>query len=268
MKVLATIPGVKVHAKLISIRRKENDDNVYYSLISTGNFHEATAKIYSDLSLVTANQTIGQDVTNFFHLLESRYLPPAFKELVLAPFDIRKFFMRKINREIRNAKLGKEARVILKANSLVDDEIAHKIYTANKSGVKFDLIIRGMNVLATNKPGATENIKAISIVGRYLEHARVFVFYNDGNPEVFISSADLMTRNIDHRFEVVCPIYDPTLKQEILNVLDIQLKDNVKARHLDYGIVNKYIIKPEGAPETNSHTEIYNYFSGKCETQY
>ncbi|RLD38065.1 MAG: polyphosphate kinase 1, partial [Bacteroidetes bacterium] len=214
VKVLPTIPGLKVHAKAIVVRRKENGENKYYANISTGNFNESTAKIYSDISLLTANQDIAIDLNNIFHLLESKYIPMKFNTLSISPFGIRGFLQKMINREIRNVRQGKEAWIILKSNSLVDDDIARRIYEAANEGVKIKLLIRGINVIKSGKMNSCNNIEARSIVGRYLEHSRVFIFANAGKEEYYISSADLMTRNIDHRFEVICPIYDSKIRKE------------------------------------------------------
>ncbi|OIP00762.1 MAG: polyphosphate kinase 1 [Bacteroidetes bacterium CG2_30_33_31] len=260
IKVLPTIQGLKVHAKVILVRRKEHGNNVYYSNISTGNFNESTAKVYSDLSLLTANQDIAADINNIFNLLESRYLPPKFKVLHVSPFNLRSFIITKILQEMRNKRLGEEAWVMLKANSLVDDKVAEKIYEANEEGVKFKLIIRGINIIKSGIPGMSENIEARSIVGRYLEHSRIFIFANGGNPEYFISSADIMTRNLDHRFEIICPILDVNIKKQIKELIDIQWKDNQKSRSLDNGKINNYINPSGKERKINTHDETYNYF--------
>lgn len=259
IKVLTTIPGMKVHAKLISIRRKENNRNVFYSNISTGNFNESTAKVYSDLSLLTSNQEIGLDVYNFFELIESRYRPPQFKHSFISPFHLRDFFNDKIQREIDNKKNGKEAWIILKLNSIVDKPIARKLYTAGQAGVKTDLIIRGINIMQTGVPDFSENINAVSIVGRYLEHSRIFIFANGGNPEFYISSADIMSRNLDHRFEIIIPILDKKLQAELMTIVKFQLEDTIKYRSLNYGQVNEYTRKNKGYPALNSQIAIYNY---------
>ncbi len=266
VKVLPTIPGLKVHAKTIVVRRKENGENVYYSNVSTGNFNESTAKVYSDLSLLTANQEIARDINNIFHLLESKFIPMKFDTVKVSPFGIRGFLLKMINREIRFARQGKPAWIILKANSLVDDEIAAKIYEANREGVKFKLLIRGINVIKSGIPGFSENIEARSIVGRYLEHARIFVFANNGKPEYYFGSADLMTRNIDHRFEVICPVNDRHIKKQLRDILEIQWNDRVKARSLDYGRINEYL-KPENGDEgIDTHIATYQYFKNLNKT--
>ena len=260
VKVLPIIPGLKVHAKAIVIRRKENGENVYYANISTGNFNESTARIYSDISLMTSNRQIARDVNNLFHLLESKFIPMEFKSINISPFGMRAFFSKMINREIRNARKGKEAWIMLKSNSLVDDEIAGKIYAAAREGVKFKMLIRGIDVIKSGIENFSENIEARSIVGRYLEHARIFVFANGGTPEYYFGSADLMTRNIDHRFEIICPVYDENIKRQLQKLLDIQWADRVKARSLDHGRINQYLLPDNGDEAVDTHTATYQYF--------
>ncbi len=257
VKVLPTIPGMKVHAKLILIRRLETGKNRLYSNISTGNFNESTATIYSDTSLLTANQDLGNDIHSIFELIESRYLPPHFKLAHISPFHIRDFFKSKIDREITNKEAGKEAWIIMKFNSLSDKTIANLILSTNKVQLPVDLIVRGINVLPTGVPLESENINAFSIVGRYLEHSRIFIFANNGNPEVYISSADLMARNLDHRFEIICPIIDPDLKAEIIELVKLQQKDTEKYRSLNYGEMNQYTRRNTNLPKINSQEEIY-----------
>jgi len=260
VKVLQTIPGVKVHAKMIIIKRKENGKNKYYANISTGNFNEVTARIYSDISILTDNQVIARDLNNLFHLLEFRYIPMKFDSLYVSPFGIRGGIQKMINREIRNVRQGKEAWMILKVNNLVDEDIAERIYNAATEGVKIKLLIRGINVIKIGKGNSCENIEARSIVGRYLEHSRVFVFANGGNPEYFISSADLMTRNLDHRFEIMCPIYDPKIKDQLKDLLEIQWRDNEKSRSLNWDKINNYIVTDSNLPQINTHEATYEYF--------
>ena len=251
---------MKVHAKLIVIRRKQSGKNIYYSNISTGNFNESTAKVYSDFSLLTANQKIGRDINTFFQLIENRYIPPKMNLLEISPFHIRNFFEEKIKREIKNKKQGKEAWFIIKVNNLVDDNIAKLIYDASNNGVKSDLIIRGINVMETAVPNFSQNVNAFSIVGRFLEHARVFIFANAGNIEVFISSADIMSRNMDFRFEIICPILDDKAKTDILSIIKLQQNDTEKYRSLNIDEINKYTRKNSGLSKVNSQLETYNYW--------
>ncbi len=259
VKILPTIPGLKVHAKLILIRRKENQSNVYYANISTGNFNESTAKVYADKSLLTADQDLATDVYKVFQLFESRYFIPKFKKLIVSPFETRDFFIRLINREIKNAKEGREAWMVLKLNSLVDKKLTYKLYEASNAGVKIKIIARGICVLIPGLKGVSENIEAFSVVDKYLEHARVYVFCNGGENEFFISSADWMQRNLDYRIEVTTPITDPVIKSEIWKILQIQLNDNCKARLISAENVNQYR-KTDNPTPIRSQFEIIRYF--------
>ena len=258
VKVIHSIPGFKVHSKLILIRRKEGDNNFLYSFIGTGNFNEDTAKVYADVSLLTTNQTICNDVLNAFHLIEESYRPYKFKALVVAPINMRNFYINLLQQEIRNAKAGREAWVIIKLNNLVDGTMVRKIYKASQAGVKIKLVIRGICTLVPGIPGLSENIEAISIVDRFLEHARILAFCNGGDPLYYITSADWMVRNFDNRIEVATPIYDPVIREQLQRILDIQLSDNVKARIIRAGEQNVY--KQSSAPPVRSQEEIYRYF--------
>ncbi len=257
VKVIQGIPGFKVHSKLILIRRKESGKNVFYANICTGNFNEDTAKVYADDSLLTANEKITADVVNAFQQMEANYRPMKYKTLVLAPFNMRNFFMHLIATEIKNVKAGKEAWIIIKLNNLVDETIIKKLYKASQAGVKINLIIRGICVLIPGIKGLSENISAISIVDRYLEHSRVFIFSNGGDNKYYISSADWMIRNFDNRIEVACPIIDKDIQKELRRMIDIQLTDNVKARKIVPGEPNKYK-ETKGVP-VRSQTAIYQF---------
>ena len=258
VKVIQGIPGFKVHSKLMLIRRKENNKNVFYANIGTGNFNEDTARVYADDSLLTANAKITADVANAFHQMEANYRPLKYKTLVVAPFMMRNHFMNMISTEIRNAKAKKEAWIILKLNNLVDETIIRKLYKASQAGVKIKLIIRGICVLVPGIPGLSENIEAISIVDRFLEHSRVLVFCNGGDNKYFITSADWMIRNFDNRIEVACPILDKSIQKELMTMINIQLSDNVKARFIETGNVNRY--KPTDGPAIRSQLKIYQFF--------
>ncbi len=260
VKIIPTIPGFKVHSKLILIRRKEAGINIYYTNISTGNYHEATARVYSDTSLLTSNPDICKDVNSVFQLFETKFSRPSFKRLKVAPFGIRNFIYKRIETEVKNASQGKEAFCIIKINNLVDMGVIKRIYKAADAGVKFKLIIRGICVLQENF--THENIEAIGVVDRYLEHSRIFIFANDGDPKYYISSADLMSRNLDHRVEVICPIISKKHKTEIQDLINIQLKDNVKARNLQGNLINEYI-KPQGEVLHQSQLETYDYLKAK-----
>jgi len=263
VKVIHGIPGFKVHSKLILIRRKENNKDFYYSLIGTGNFNEDTGLVYADLSLLTTNQEICQDVVNAFHMMEASLKPYKFEKLIVAPFSMRNFFIKLLNKEIKNAKSGKEAWAIIKLNSLVDEAIVRKLYRASEAGVKITLIIRGICVLLPGVEGISENITGISIVDRFLEHARVFVFANGGKPLYYITSGDWMVRNFDNRVEVACPVEDKELKKELQDMLDIEMADNSKARIIAGREANRY--KNGGTPKIRSQIEFYNYLKAKLE---
>lgn len=256
--ILKTLPGYKVHAKLMLIRRKEEGENVYYTNISTGNFNETTAMVYTDISLLTANQSIAQEVNMLFHLFESPYNPPRFKHLLVAPYELRNSYLRLINMEMRHAKAGKEAWIILKLNNLVDKKIIRKLYAASKAGVKISIVCRGICVLRPGVAGLSDHIEVISIVDKFLEHSRVQIFANGGDPLYYLSSADWMVRNFDHRFEVSCPIHDENLKQEIMDLVQIHLADNVKARYIKSDLLNKYR-KTDSDKPIRSQEEIYRY---------
>lgn len=260
VNIIQGIPGIKVHSKLMLIKRKEGSNTVNYANIGTGNFNEETARIYADDSLLTSNQQITQEVDRVFGLFEKTMVSPSsFRHLIVSPYRTRRFFTRMIQHEIRLAGQGKPASLMLKMNSLVDPEIIRKLYQASQAGVRCRLIIRGICVLVPGLPGISENIEAISIVDRFLEHSRVFVFNNGGKPRVFISSADFMTRNLDHRIEVGCPVLDPDIKEELLSMLEIQWRDNVKARVIDQKGENSYRSTGETEP-ARSQVAIYDYF--------
>jgi len=258
VKIIQTLQGYKVHAKLLLIRRKESGKNKYYANISAGNFNESTAKVYSDDSLLTYNQEIANEVNMLFHTFESPYTPPKFKHLLVAPYQLRNSFIKLINTEIRNAKAGKEAWIIIKLNNLVDEKIINKLYQASRAGVKIDLICRGICVLVPQVKGLSDNINVISVVDKFLEHSRIQVFANNGDPKYYIASADWMVRNFDHRFEIACPIYDKNLQKETMDLLQIQLSDNVKARLVNEIPVNKYVT--DNSPKHHrSQIDTYNY---------
>ncbi|NTW25084.1 MAG: polyphosphate kinase 1 [Lentimicrobium sp.] len=261
IKLIQGIPGFKVHCKLLLIRRKESDRNVYYANIGTGNFNEQTARVYADDSLLTSNPQITADVNSVFQLFESKYNPPKFNSLIVAPFHMRNFFIRLINSEIKNAKAGKEAWCILKLNNLVDDKIIKKLYQAGQSGVKVRIICRGTCTMIPGLKDFSENIEVISIVDKFLEHSRVLVFKNGGDEKYFISSADWMVRNLDNRIEVACPVIDIGIQQELKTMLLIQLKDNAKARIVNHEQPNFYKDRDK-LPRIRSQVEIYNYLKG------
>ena len=226
--------GLKVHSKLLLIKRIENGKSIYYTAIGTGNPNEATSSIYGDHHLLTADHRLTKDVVQVFKLFESKKLKqPKFNALIVSPFATRNSFIDLLDREIYHANLGREAWAIIKLNNLVDKTIIDKMYEASKAGVKIQCIIRGMCVLIPGVEGLSENITAVRIVDRFLEHARVFVFANNGCPEFFMGSADWMKRNFDNRVEVTTPIFDKEIQSQMLDILEIQLSDNVKARPIN-----------------------------------
>ncbi|MFH1296590.1 MAG: polyphosphate kinase 1 [Bacteroidota bacterium] len=257
VKVIHSIPGFKVHSKLLLIRRKEANRNVFYSMINTGNFNEDTARVYADDCLLTSDGRICIDVVNAFHQMESAYKPFRYKSLILSPFSMRNHFIRLLNNEIKQVKAGKEAWVVIKLNNLVDEAIVKKLYKASQAGVKIKLIIRGICVPIPGIPGLSENMTGISIVDRFLEHSRVLVFCNENNPKYYITSADWMVRNFDNRIEVACPIYDKAIQEELWQMLQIQLSDNTKARLLGEGKPNAY--RRIRGPQVRSQLAIYDH---------
>ncbi len=264
VEVIFGIPGLKVHCKLFSIERREEGEVRYYSHIGTGNFNEKTARLYTDFSFLTSDQTIGQDVAAVFNFLKFNYRLPTYETLLVSPHSSRSGLMERIDREIRHARQGYRAMMTLKCNNLVDRQLTLKLYEASQAGVSIRLIVRGMCSLLPGIKGVSENIEAISIIDRYLEHPRVYVFHNRGKPEYILGSADLMTRNIDFRVEVLCPIKDPALQQQLQDILDQQWYDNVKARELDSRQSNQ--IPPRGKTTTvlQAQEMIHRYLaSGK-----
>jgi len=256
------LPNLKIHTKICLIKRQEKGGEVKYAHIGTGNFHENTARIYTDFSLFTCHPEITEEVDKVFDFISHSYRLHDFKHLWVSPINNRQNFRARIIRETKNAKRGREARIMLKANNLVDEEIIELLYQASQAGVKVRLIIRGMCGLVPGIDGLSENITAISIVDRFLEHARVSIFHNDGDPEVFISSADLMQRNLDFRVEVGCPIYSPALKTKITDILQLHFADRAKARLINADQSNPYV--PRGnRKKTRSQMEIYRYLSEK-----
>lgn len=258
VRVLFGLPSLKVHSKLLLISREEEGVLRYYSHIGTGNFHEKTAKIYTDFALFTKNQEIGTEVSNVFKFIERPYRRYKFSHLMVSPIESRRRLYSLIDNEIRQANAGKPAWIIAKVNNLVDHGIVNRLYAASKAGVKIRMIIRGMCSLLPGIPGISENISIISIVDRFLEHPRVFVFNSDGEEKTFISSADWMTRNIDQRIEVGCPIYTPELKAYLRDLLEIQFSDTTKARIVDKDQCNQYV-KRGNRRKIRSQIEIYNY---------
>ena len=266
VKVLIGVPGMKVHAKLCLIKKRINNVNRHYGFVSTGNLNESTAQVYGDHCLLTADSHIMADVNRMFTYLESprTRLPylKACKMLIVSPTQMRRNMISLINKEIRNVLLQKKGSITLKLNSLSDEEMIGKLYEAAKAGVEIKLVIRGICCMYTENKKFKAPVQAISIVDEYLEHARVFIFHNGGDEKVFISSADWMQRNIDHRIEASCPILEKNIQKEIKEMLDIQLHDNIKARVLNNEQNNQYV-NPRNTKKIRSQVEIYNYLYKK-----
>jgi polyphosphate kinase len=257
VKVIYGVPGLKVHAKLCLITRIKNDVTQRFAAIGTGNFNEDTARVYTDHLLFTGNKKITNEVFKAFNFFNLNYRKDNYYHLVVSPFFLRNKMTLLIDNEIRNAKAGKKSFIYIKLNNISDPEIINHLYRASNAGVPIRLIVRGMFSLVTGIKGVSENIKAIGIVDRFLEHTRFMIFCNGGNEECFISSADLMTRNIDHRIEVTCPVFDKSIKNELKNIFEIQWSDNVKARKLNPTLSNK-LVKP-GKKMIQSQVEVYDY---------
>ncbi len=260
-----SFPGVKVHSKLALVRRLEGAQAKLYTYLSTGNFHEDTAKVYADFGLFTADTRIANEVARVFSYLETVKLPEQqFEHLLVGQFNLREDLERKIDYEIRQAKAGKAAWMIMKMNSLQDTRMINKLYEASKAGVKVQMIIRGICCLVAGKKGWSENIHAVSIVDRFLEHARVFVFHHGGEDQMYLSSADWMVRNLSYRVETAFPIYDENIKVEIMESLQLQLADNVKARILDKDLSNQYY---QSGSDLEIRSQVETYYTVKRQTE-
>jgi polyphosphate kinase len=258
-----SFPGLKVHSKLALVRRLEPEGPQLYSYLSTGNFHEVTARIYSDQGLFTADKRITSEVARIFSFLETVKLPNEdFRHLLVGQFNLRRTLIQLIDFEIAEAQAKREASIVLKLNSLQDEEMIEKLYDASEAGVKVELNIRGICSLIAGKKNLSENIHAFSIVDRFLEHSRVFIFHHGGNEKVYLSSADWMERNLSFRIETAFPIFDPVLITEIKDILQIQRSDNVKARSLQYNQINEYVSN-EAELAIRSQHETYFYLKRK-----
>ncbi|MDB5005889.1 MAG: ppk [Mucilaginibacter sp.] len=260
--VLYGIEGYKVHAKICLISRLEKSRVQHYACLSTGNFNEKTAQLYADHTLLTANKNITADLVNIFKALNKSILPKGLKSLIVSPIDSRPAIYKLIDNEIKNAKAGKVAYMILKMNSLADEQLIAKLYQASNAGVKIQMIIRGMCCLIAGVKGYSENIEVISIVDKYLEHSRVHIYCNGGNELIYLTSADFMTRNIDTRVEVGFPVYSEDLKKEIRDIIDLQLMDNTKSREINSHNTNKYH-KTSSAIKHRAQIDIYDYLKTK-----
>lgn len=262
-RVIYSYPKIKVHSKIMLIRRVEQGKKVNYAYIGTGNFNSETSKIYCDHALFTANPKITKELYRLFKVLEGKLIIPREKNLLISPFSTRQEFTKLIYNEIENAREGKKAKITAKMNSLEDPEIIQLLYKANNAGVEIRLLIRGFTCLVPGIPGLSENIYITSIVDRFLEHGRIYLFENGGDEKVFFGSADWMTRNLDRRIEVIAPILDKDVLQEFKDILNIQLSDNVKARIQDSAESNSYVTPKKGENSVQSQMEIYKYLKEK-----
>ena len=263
IKVNFGIAGLKVHTKIILIRRKETNKNVYYAHIGTGNFNEKTSEIYCDHSFLTANTKITNEVKKVFAFFKDNYKRHVFRYLLVSPFNTRRQFIKLVKTEIANARAGLPAGVTIKVNNLNDEEMANVLYEASEAGVKVNLIVRSIcNVIP--QQAYSENIHAISLVDRLLEHSRVMIFTNAGDAKVYIGSADWMTRNIDRRVEVTVPIFDPAIKQELIDMINIQLKDNTKSRVWNADLSNTYVVTGSDK-EMRAQIATHEYLKKKLE---
>ena len=261
VKLIFGVRGLKVHSKICVIEREEGKGIKRYGFISTGNFNESTAKVYTDYALFTANQDILKEVNKVFNFFETNYNIQKYKHLIVSPHYTKKILKQLIDEEIKNAKAGKEAYIKLKMNNITSYKMIDKLYEASRAGVKIQMIVRGICCLVPSIEGMSENIEVISIVDKFLEHPRLFIFGNNGNPKVYISSADWMTRNISFRVEVGCPIYDEAIKQELIDTFEISWADNVKARVIDQAQDNHY--RPHTLPAQRSQVALYEYYQHK-----
>ncbi len=258
IRVVLGVPTLKIHSKLCVITREERGAMINYAHFGTGNFNEKTAKIYTDYSLFTRNQELANEAVAVFDLIQYPFRRYKFQHLQISPLNARTRIQSLIRQEIQHLKEGSPAQITFKINNLVDNELMDDLYRASQAGVKIRGIVRGMCSLIPGLKGISENIEIISIVDRFLEHPRVMVFEGGGERKVFISSADWMTRNMDNRIEVGCPIYDKNLQQRIVDIMDIQFRDTLKARVIDKEQSNKYVARGN-RKKLRSQIEIYDY---------
>ena len=261
VQLIFGVPGLKVHTKICVIERLEGKKLKRYGFISTGNFNESTARIYTDYTLFTSHQKILKDVSKVFNFLSVNYKIKKYKHLIVSPHYTFSALIRLIEQEIAHKAQGKKARIRLKLNNITNYKIISKLYEASRAGVQIDMIVRGVCCIIPGVKGMSENIRVISVVDKFLEHPRVYIFDNDGDPQMYISSADWMTRNIDNRVEVACPILDKDLQQELLDTFMISWKDNVKARLVNTKNQNAFVTNQEEA--IRSQWATYAYFKEK-----
>ncbi len=263
VRLVFGIPSLKVHSKICLIQRQEGEKLMRYGFISTGNFNESTARIYTDYTLFTVNQSILKEVNRVFTFLEKSYKLPVHKHLLISPFTTSSGLKERIEREIAFAKDGKNALIRIKINNLTNYEMVEALYKASQAGVQIRMIVRGICCLVPGIKGISENIEAISVVDRFLEHPRMVIFENGGNRDIFISSSDWMTRNLDNRVEVSCPIYDKDIQQELVDTFELSWNDNVKSRWVNS--IDTFTYRTNGATALRSQEATYNYYQNKIE---
>ena len=263
VNMLFGVTGLKVHCKMCVIEREENDKLVRYGIISTGNFNESTAKIYTDFTLLTADPKILKDINKVFDFFEVNYRINTYKHIITSPHYTKTELFALIDNEIESAKNGKHAYIKLKMNSISSYKMIDKLYEASRAGVKIQMIVRGLCCLVPGVKGMSENIEVISIIDKFLEHTRLYIFANNNEPKIYISSADWMTRNINHRVEVSCPIYDEDIKRELQHLFDICWNDNVKARIINENQDNTY--RRNNNPIVRAQFDTYNYYLNNLE---
>ncbi len=253
--VIYGLVGLKTHSKITLVVRKEEDGIRRYLHLATGNYNDITAKIYTDVGLFTASESFGEDASEFFNMLSGYSIPQHWHRLIPAPIWMKNYFVKKIRREVQNAKEGKEARIIAKINSLVDDMVIEELYAASNAGVKIDLIVRGICCLRPGVPKMSENITVRSITGRFLEHSRIFYFYNEGHEDLYMASADWMPRNLNRRVELLFPIEDEACRDRVMEILEVELSDTVRAHFLSPdGTYHKLDLR--GKPKRDSQEEL------------
>ncbi|HXV13648.1 MAG TPA: polyphosphate kinase 1, partial [Candidatus Krumholzibacteria bacterium] len=257
-RLIGGVPGLKVHAKLALITRKEEGKLVDYALVGTGNFNEVTARVYADHILMTSDERVTVELRKLFDFLETNYRTHQYHGLMVSPFDMRRVLHKLVRREIKNARAGKPAYIDVKLNSLVDRELIYLLYEASRAGVKVRLIVRGTCSLVPGLPGVSENIEAVSIVDRYLEHSRIFFFANGGNERCYLSSGDWMTRNLDFRVEIAVPVYDDAVRAELRYYFNLQLRDTAKARIINQAQDNPY---RRGSRNHRAQIDIYRWLA-------
>jgi len=263
IKVVFGVEGLKVHSKLLLISRREKGKTILYGGIGTGNLNEDTARLYTDCFLMTAHKEILEEVDALFDFFENNYRHRRNKHLMISPYGLRTGIIELIDNEIEWARKGEKASIRIKLNNISDEGIIQKLYEASQAGVTVMIIVRGRFSLVPAIEGFSENIKAISILDQYLEHARFFIFRNGGEHRCYLTSADWLNRNLDRRVEVTCPVYRKSLKQELKSIFDIQWSDNVKARILDKDLKNDYVPQKDGEPSVRSQDAVYDYLIKK-----